>query len=56
MGLSPVVTTVLRDGKPWLTMSTAKDGTITISDPNGTGQAVIVIPSGHPLTTKPSTR
>ena len=53
----PRPTTFLRNGKTWLTMSAANDGTITISDPNGTGQAVIVIPPNQAaLTTKPSTR
>ena len=57
MAPTPVVTTVLRDGKPWLTLTTAKDGTIAIGDPNGSGQPVVTIPSGHPsLTTKPETR
>jgi hypothetical protein len=53
----PVPTTVSRDGKTWLTLTTAKDGTITISDPNGTGQPVITIPPGQSATVvKPEKR
>jgi hypothetical protein len=52
----PRSTTVSRNGKTWLTLTTATDGTITISDPNGSGKPVITIPSSRAAAAKPETR
>ena len=54
---SPKQTTVTRNGRDWFTLTTAKDGTITISDPNGNPQQPIVtIPSHSAGPAKPETR
>jgi hypothetical protein len=50
-------TTVTRNGARWFTLTTAQDGTITISDPNGNPQQPIVtIPSHQAGPAKPETR